>query len=66
MKKYLEIQNLIERADLLIRLKATGTPDEFAAKLGISRASVFRVIEHLRGTGKVIKYCKYRRGYYYE
>ena len=66
MKKYLEIQNLIERADLLIRLKATGTPDEFAAKLGISRASVFRLLEYLKDTGMPVKYCKYRQAYYYE
>jgi biotin operon repressor len=66
MKKYAELQNLIERADRLIRLKATGTPVEFAAKLGISRASVFRLLQYFRETGAPVKYCKYRRGYYYE
>ena len=66
MKKYLEINNLIERADLLIRLKATGTSDEFAIKLGISRASVFRLLQYLRDIGMPIKYCKYRKAYYYE
>ena len=66
MKKYLELQNLIERADRLIRLKATGTSVKFAVKLGISRATLFRLLQHLRETGKPVKYCKYRQTYYYE
>ena len=66
MKKYLEIQHLLERADLLIHLKATGTPAEFAAKLGISRASLFRLLEYFKEIGTPVKYCKYRKAYYYE
>jgi predicted DNA-binding transcriptional regulator YafY len=66
MKKYLEFQNLIERADQLIRLQATGTAKEFAVKLGISRAKLFRLLEYLREMDIPVKYCKYRRTYYYE
>jgi predicted DNA-binding transcriptional regulator YafY len=66
MKKYEEFQNLIGRADQLIRLKATGTADEFAVKLGISRATLFRLLEYLRSTGASVKFCKYRKAYYYE
>jgi biotin operon repressor len=66
MKKYEEILHLIERADRLIHLKATGTAEEFANKLGISRETLFRLLKYLRSTGYNIKYCKYRRAYYYE
>jgi hypothetical protein len=66
MKKYEDTQNLIERADRLIRLKATGIAEEFAATLGISRKSLFRLLKYFRETGKNVKYCKYRRVYYYE
>jgi len=66
MKKHSDIQILIERADRLIRLKATGTAIEFALKLGISRKTLFRLLKYLREKGANIKYCRYRRSYYYE
>ena len=66
MKKHSDIQNLIERADRLIRLKATGTAVEFAVQLGISRATVVRLLKYLREKGASIKYCKHRRAYCYE
>jgi len=66
MKKHSDIQNLIERADRLIRLKATGTSVEFAARLSISRKTLFRLLKYLRDGEKPIKYCKYRKAYYYE
>ena len=48
MKNLENIQRLIDKADKLIRLEATGTPDEFAVRLGISRASLFRLLEELK------------------
>lgn len=35
---------LIARIDQFIRLQATGSPEEFAAKLGISRTKLYRTI----------------------
>ena len=66
MKDISGFQNLVARADQLIRLKATGTSKEFAAKLGISRASEVRLLRDLRNIGAPIKYCRYRKTYYYE
>jgi predicted DNA-binding transcriptional regulator YafY len=66
MKNYEEILELIEKTDRLIRLKATGTSAQLADKLGISRASVFRLLQYLRTMGAPIKYCKYRKTYYYQ
>jgi len=42
-----------------------GKASEFAEKLSISRATLFRQIEYLREKGTLIKYCRYRRTYYY-
>ena len=66
MKKYDEQQRLLARIDLLIRLQSTGKAAEFAEKLSISRATLFRQIEYLREKGALIKYCKDRRTYYYD
>ena len=66
MKNYDNIQDLVERADQRIRLKATGTPNEFAAILGISRASLFRLLEEFKILGAPIRYCDKRISYYYE
>jgi DNA-binding transcriptional regulator LsrR (DeoR family) len=66
MKNLENIQKLIERADRLIRLETTGTPNEFAAKLGISRASLFRLLEELKNIEVPVKYCYKYKTYYYE
>jgi biotin operon repressor len=66
MKNYEDILDIIEKTDRLIRLQATGTPAQLANTLCISRASVFRLLQHLRTMGAPIKYCKYRKTYYYQ
>jgi len=65
MKNYEDVLNLIERADRLIRLQATGTSYQFAEKLNISRTSVIRLLHYFRTIGAPVKYCKYRKTYYY-
>jgi len=66
MKNFENMQKLIKRVDKLIHLEATGAPDEFAATLGISRASLFRVLEKLKKIEVPVKYCNRNRTYYYE
>jgi hypothetical protein len=65
MKNYEDIFHLIERTDRLIRLQATGTSYQLADTLCISRASVFRLLKYLKTMDAPIKYCKYRKTYYY-
>ncbi len=50
--------NLIEQMHQLIRLKATGTPEQFANKLGYSERQVFRLINAMKSKGFPIIYCK--------
>ena len=63
MIKY--IDRLI-RMDALIYMRATGTPDEFANKLGIKRSTLFQTLQAIRDKMEVdIKYSCARQSYYY-
>lgn len=66
MKFLINNKDLVERMDRLIRLKATGTPEEFASKLNISKRSLFRLLNRLKDIGCPIKYNIYKRCYEYE
>ena len=48
----------IERIDRLIRLKATGSPKEFAKKLGISESSLYEYLRYLKDKGGPIEFDK--------
>ena len=63
---FLEKLKTVERVDQLIRLKATGTPDELAIKLGVSRSTVYEIIECMKSMNAEIKYCKATRSFCYE
>ena len=60
--KYIE---RVQRMDTLIFMKATGTPDEFAGKLGIKRSTLFQYLQEIRNEGVDIKYSCARQSYYY-
>ena len=63
---FLEKLRTVERIDQLIRLKATGTPDELARKLGLTRSTIYEIIECMKSMDAEIKYCKTRKSFYYE
>ena len=60
--KYLD---RLRRMDSLISMKATGTPDEFAEKLGLKRSTLFQSLQEMREMGVNIKYSCIRQSYYY-
>ena len=62
MIKYID---RLQRMDALIKMKATGTPDEFAGKLGIKRSTLFQTLQELRYIDVDIKYSCIRKSYYY-
>ena len=50
----------------LILKEATGSPEELAKRLGISRRMVFNYVNHLQEShGRMICYCKIIRSYKY-
>lgn len=56
----------IERVDQLIRLKATGCPVELSQKLGVTRSTIYLIVECMKEMGAEINYCKLRKSFYYE
>jgi predicted DNA-binding transcriptional regulator YafY len=64
--RFCEQLNKIKRVDALIRRKATGTPDQLADKLEVSRRTIFRIIDDLKELGAPVIYSKFRQSYQYE
>ena len=63
LKKYLE---RIKRIDKLIRLRATGSPKEFAQKLNISESLLYATLSEMKDFGAKICYDKVYNTYYYK
>ncbi len=47
---------LIKRIDQLTRLQATGTPDELANKLEVSKSKLYRIINMMKDFNAPIEY----------
>jgi hypothetical protein len=60
--KYIE---RVRRMDSLISMMSTGTPEEFAEKLGIRRSTLFLSLQEMKGMGVDIKYSCNKQSYYY-
>lgn len=57
---------LIERIDHLVRTRATGTPEQMAQRLGVSRSTWFNYVAVLKTELKFpIEYDRQDRTYYY-
>ena len=55
----------LKRMDDLISGEITGTPDEFASKVGISRSMLMENIREMKELGAEIHFCPTRRSYFY-
>jgi len=64
MNKFKVFENLIT-LEKLIRQRCTGTPDELARRLSISRSALYEIIDELKARGVEIKYCRTRCSFYY-
>ena len=60
--KYLD---RIKRMDDLIQRKTTGTPEEFAQKMGLSRIALLKYIKLLKELNAPVKFNHHRRSYCY-
>ena len=54
--KIFEYLDRIEMAHKLVSRQKTGTPEEFAKQLGVSRTSLYELIDELRSRGVPISY----------
>ena len=65
MKKLAKQIALLERVDQLIQLEATGSPKQLAKRLQVSEATVFRIIETMKGLNAPVCYDFNKRSYVY-
>lgn len=63
MKHYL---SLLLQLDLFIRQRGTGSPPEFAQKMGISERSLYEYLKVLKELGAPIRFSRQDHSYYYE
>lgn len=56
----------LSEINLYIKAKATGNPDEFAQKLGVSKSTLTRYISFMRKRKAPIRYDYIMCSYYYE
>jgi len=47
---------LIERIDRLVRMQATGTPEDLAYRLGVSKTKLYRAINTMRDLNAPVTY----------
>ncbi|TSE10095.1 MULTISPECIES: helix-turn-helix domain-containing protein [Aquimarina] len=65
MKILIQTMQLIQRIDQLIHLQATGTPDQLASRLGISRTKVYRIIKFMKDLDAPILYDLHSQNFIY-
>lgn len=65
----MEFVRQIERLQLLnklVREQRTGSPEELAERLGVSRAKLYLILAELRDEGVCIRYNKKQNSFIYE
>lgn len=63
--KFLCYIDRINQMNLLLQRSATGSPFEFANRLGVSRTRLYEMIDELRSYGAPITYDRCLRTFYY-
>jgi predicted DNA-binding transcriptional regulator YafY len=63
--KVFEYLDRINRMHRMIVRQRTGTPSEFAFQLGVSRTTLYEMIDELRSRGAPITYSKSQKTFYY-
>ncbi|MBI9063810.1 MAG: HTH domain-containing protein [Marinilabiliaceae bacterium] len=65
MAKLTKTIQLMERIDYLVKQRATGSPQELANRLSVSKASLHRVLEVMKELGAPIEYNIIHKSYVY-
>jgi predicted DNA-binding transcriptional regulator YafY len=64
--KVFEYLDRISMMHKLVSRQKTGTPEEFANQLGVSRTSLYEMIDELRSRGAPIVYSKSAKTFFYK
>jgi|MTBAKMStandDraft_1061839.scaffolds.fasta_scaffold04659_5 predicted DNA-binding transcriptional regulator YafY len=62
----MKMVDVLERMEDSIHQASTGTPEEFARRMGISTRTLYNYLHFLRDKGAPIQYSRIRETYYYE
>lgn len=62
--KAIEQLERLQRINELIKAERTGTPDEFAAQLHISRRQLYEYLNYIKDLGVDVSYSKLRKTFY--
>ena len=65
MKAFEQLERL-KQMNRLIKEERTGTPEEFALRLGLSSSHLYRCIDEIKELGAPINFSRSRKTYYYE
>ena len=63
---YIEFAKRIKCLIRLIEGGNTGTAEELATRLGVSRRTIFSYIAHIEDDGYVVAYCRQRKTFYFK
>lgn len=63
--KVFEYLDRINRMHRMVIRQRTGTPSEFAFQIGVSRTTLYEMIDELRSRGAPILYSKSQKTFYY-
>lgn len=63
--KVFEYLDRINRMHRMLIRRATGTPSEFASQLGVSRTTLYEMIDELKSRGAPISYSKSSCTFFY-
>ncbi len=63
---YSDFLSKLERLELHVKNEKTGTAEDLADKLGISRRALFNYLAILRDKGSKIDFCKIRKTYFFD
>ncbi len=55
----------LNRMHSLIKFHRTGTPEQFAKRMGVSRSQLFKLLSELRTLGAPVYYSQTRQSYAY-
>lgn len=66
MYKIIDIQEKLERIDTLVRMRATGSPNKLAERLGISKSTLFEYLAFMKELGADIYYDTNVQSYCYK
>lgn len=66
MTAFSKLCDTLKRMDAFIRRRGTGKPEDFARRLDISRATLFRYLNALKDRGAPIEWDEERCSYFYK